>query len=237
MRTTTPVCPQCGNHAHANYIKSGRTWEKQGFWCVSCLMVVDPISRKPPIVRRMDITEYLSAAKERFDLILADPPWRYERATVPGNRAIENHYSTMPVSEIINLPVQRIAKDRSVLFLWSTAPMHDRAFEVMEKWGFTYTTEIVWTKKSGGKTQIGLGNNVRNAHEILLIGKRGDYPSPVYRPPSTFTAPRNEHSRKPAKSYEIVEAMYPDARRIELFARTVRRGWTGVGNEAVEERA
>jgi len=44
-------------------------------------------------------------------------------------------------------------------------------------------------------------------------------------------APQREHSRKPIEQYERIEALYPGARYLELFARTRRRGWAAHGME------
>jgi N6-adenosine-specific RNA methylase IME4 len=46
-----------------------------------------------------------------------------------------------------------------------------------------------------------------------------------------INAPRREHSRKPDEAYEMVEAMYPELPKIELFARQARPGWRAWGNE------
>lgn len=43
---------------------------------------------------------------------------------------------------------------------------------------------------------------------------------------------RTEHSRKPAKVYGIIDAMFPSVKKIELFARFVYPDWYGVGLEA-----
>jgi len=74
---------------------------------------------------------------------------------------------------------------------------------------------------------------VRNQHELLLVATRGDMPSPspANRPPSVISAPRREHSRKPDEAYELIERMYPELPKIELFARHARPGWAAWGNE------
>lgn len=50
----------------------------------------------------------------KFDVVYADPPWRYDFSK-SDNRAIENQYPTMEVSEICNLKVP--SAENSVLFL------------------------------------------------------------------------------------------------------------------------
>jgi N6-adenosine-specific RNA methylase IME4 len=69
----------------------------------------------------------------------------------------------------------------------------------------------------------------------VLIARRGDFPSPPpsARPSSVIRAPKREHSRKPDQLYEMIEAMYPDLPKFELFARgPARPGWGTWGNEA-----
>jgi N6-adenosine-specific RNA methylase IME4 len=99
---------------------------------------------------------------------------------------------------------------------------------VLVAWGFEYKTNIVWVKD-----KIGLGYFVRNQHELLLVATRGDMPSPspANRPPSVITARRREHSRKPDEAYALIERIYPELPKIELFARQTRPGWAAWGNE------
>jgi N6-adenosine-specific RNA methylase IME4 len=115
-----------------------------------------------------------------------------------------------------------------VLFLWAPAPLLTDALSVMTAWGFEYVTNMVWVKD-----KIGVGHWVRNRHELLLIGRRGEFPTPepANRPSSVIEAPRREHSRKPDEAYEIIEAMYPELPKIELFARHARPNWSAWGNE------
>jgi hypothetical protein len=117
---------------------------------------------------------------------------------------------------------------RAALFMWTTVPHLRESFDVLVAWGFEYKTNIVWVKD-----KIGLGYFVRNQHELLLVATRGDMPlpSPGNRPPSVITAPRREHSRKPDEAYELIERMYPELPKIELFARHARPGWAAWGNE------
>lgn len=167
----------------------------------------------------------LSSTDRRYAVIYADPPWSYEFSATT-NREIENHYQTMPVSQIIDLPIP--AADDSVLFLWATNPKLRDALAVMDGWGFDYVTSMVWVKD-----RIGMGYYARQRHEPLLIGKRGALPTPdpANRPDSVIEAPRREHSAKPVEVYELLESMYPGLPKIELFARSRRDGWDVWGDE------
>jgi hypothetical protein len=104
--------------------------------------------------------------------------------------------------------------------------------DVVEAWGFEYRTQIVWVKPS-----IGTGKFVRQRHELLLICRRGEHPAPNAQnlPNSVIEAPRGKHSEKPEVFLEIIERMYPDSKKIELFRRgQARSEWVAWGNEALE---
>lgn len=161
-----------------------------------------------------------------YDVILADPPWRYDFAPT-DSRAIENQYPTLTPEEIV--AYQPPAAPDAVLFLWATAPKLREALEVVEGWGFDYVTHMIWVKD-----KIGMGYYARSKHELLLIGRRGEpgLPAESVRPESVFESPRTMHSRKPERAYELIEAMYPDRAYLELFSRSKREGWQDWGNEA-----
>ena len=129
------------------------------------------------------------------DVIYADPPWRYD-FSVSDTRKIENHYPTMTTDDICALDCH--ASDDSVLFLWATAPKIREALQVIESWGFTYKTQMVWVKD-----KIGMGYYCRNQHEILMIATRGKIrtPDPGNRPSSVFYGNRTKHSKKPFEIY------------------------------------
>lgn len=161
-----------------------------------------------------------------YDVILADPPWVYEFG-IRG--ATDCHYSEMSTDQICELKIP--CAENSVLFLWATAPKIQEALHVMESWGFTYKTHMIWVKD-----KIGTGYYFRGKHELLLLGKKGNIPSPMEnsRPDSVLLAPRYEHSQKPNKVYSIIEKMFPNRKYLELFARKKREGWVVWGDEISE---
>lgn len=160
-----------------------------------------------------------------FDVLYADPPWRYEHVKT-DSRAIENQYPTMPLDEICALEPPVL--DDAVLFLWATSPKLAESMQVLDGWGFEYRTCMVWVKD-----KIGMGYYARQQHELLLIAVRGHIPTPEPsdRPPSVIQAPRTEHSVKPDVFYTLIEAMYPGRRYGEMFARRSRIGWGSWGNQ------
>jgi ParB/RepB/Spo0J family partition protein len=172
----------------------------------------------------------------KYPVIYADPPWRFETHSeeTGRDRAADNHYPPMTTADICALPVADLATPDAVLFLWATAPMLPQALEVMDAWGFSYRSQMVWVKD-----KIGMGYYVRNRHELLLIAGRGNLPIPAEdaRPDSVIEAPRTQHSAKPMEVYGIIDRMYPELPKIELFARVAYEGWDTWGNQAIQEAA
>lgn len=164
-----------------------------------------------------------------FPIVYADPPWRYENPPMGGsNRSVENHYPTMELEEICALPIKDIITEDAILYLWATAPKLAECMKVIEYWGFEYRTNFVWVKD-----KIGMGYHARNQHELLLVARCGNIPPPRAedRVSSVVYAERTDHSKKPEIFYELIESFYPELKKVELFARQARKGWTIWGNE------
>lgn len=177
---------------------------------------------------------------QRFGAILADPPWRFQNRTgkvAPEHKRLAR-YETMTTAEIAALPISDLAADQSHLYLWSPNILVPEAFKVMEAWGFTYKSMIVWHKvrKDGGSDGRGVGFYFRNVTEVVLFGVRGGLRTfqPGRRQVNLIATRKREHSRKPDELYPIVEACSPGP-FLELFARYPRPGWSAWGNEADPE--
>jgi N6-adenosine-specific RNA methylase IME4 len=164
----------------------------------------------------------------RYPVLYVDPPWRYEHA-ISESREIENQYPTMALDDIKALPVADIRTDDCVMFLWVTSPKLTEGMELLEAWGFTYRTCAVWDKQ-----KIGMGYYFRQQHELLLVATCGKPPTPLpaNRPSSVMSFARTQHSAKPAEVAELIEAMYPDLPKLEMFCRSPRDGWDAWGNQA-----
>jgi len=176
----------------------------------------------------------------KFRTIVADPPWRFQNSTgkvAPEHRRL-NRYGTMKLDAIKELPVSRVAADTAHLYLWAPNALLPEGIEVLRAWGFQYTSNIVWHKvrKDGGSDGRGVGFYFRNVTEVLLFGVRGKNArtlAPGRRQVNLFATCKREHSRKPDKQYEIIEACSPGP-YLEMFARGTRPGWTVWGAQADE---
>jgi N6-adenosine-specific RNA methylase IME4 len=160
-----------------------------------------------------------------YNIIYADPPWQYDFAET-NNRKIENHYPTMTVEELCEMPLPSIVED-ALLLMWATAPKLCEAIKVINAWGFNYKTHSVWDKEI-----IGMGYWFRGQHELLMIATKGKFspPDPEKRISSIYKEARTNHSRKPYFFYDWIDSAF-EGNKIELFARNKRKGWEAWGNE------
>lgn len=212
--------------------------DARGFRAPATILKADFLRDKPIIVRDGPFAGLL---RGHYQLILADPPWRFATRSAKGlKRAPQSHYDCMPLDEIKRLPVADLTAKNCALLLWGIDPMLPQALEVMNAWGFRFsTTAFTWAKlnKRARTDQFaekdfftGLGYWTRANAEFCLLGVRGR-PKRISRDVRRLiVAPRREHSRKPDESYTRAERLIAGP-RLELFARQQRPGWDCWGNE------
>lgn len=178
------------------------------------------------------------AKGRRFRTVLADPPWQFQNRTgkvAPEHRRL-NRYPTMTLDDICGLPVAEIVEDTAHLYMWVPNAMLPEGLRVMEAWGFTYKSNLVWHKirKDGGSDGRGVGFYFRNVTELILFGTRGKNArtlDPGRSQVNMIQTRKREHSRKPDEQYDLIEACSPGP-YLELFARGERPKWTVWGNQA-----
>lgn len=175
----------------------------------------------------------------KFSTFVADPPWDYGNKSTRGSTA--KHYGTMTIEELCALDVvPKHSAERAHLYLWTTAGHLPEAFKVMEAWGFTYKTYLVWVKP-----QMGMGNYFRVSTELVLFGVRGDMRTQRRDVKNYFEVKRGKHSMKPPMFHDLVASCSPGP-YMELFSRCdaeqtleglchcskCRLGWTVWGNQS-----
>lgn len=181
----------------------------------------------------------------KYEVIYADPPWHFGGGGVfqDGGRAIrrtDKQYRLMKLADIKALPVESIASDDALLFLWTTDQHLPDALELMTAWGFRYSTvAFYWVKRyESGALCSNVGCWTMKNCEMVLLGIRG---KPLrYKNKRNVKqlveAVRGRHSEKPAEVRHRIEELCGDVRRIELFARTSADGWDCWGDEAPPKR-
>ena len=192
---------------------------------------------------------YPKLPNKKFDIIYADPPWDYngklqfdksskDAESIDLSKKIfissaTFKYPTLKTSELMKLPVQEIANDDCLLFMWTSNPHLVQAIELGKAWGFEYrTVAFVWDKMNHNPGQYTLSNC-----ELCLVFKRGKIPTPrgARNIQQLVKSPRNGHSEKPLEVMKAIEKMFPSQERIELFARKKIDGWDAWGLDVIEK--
>lgn len=176
---------------------------------------------------------------KKYSIIYADPPWQYnDKMKMKGVhgmiRGADSFYQTMSLQDIKDLPINNIASDNAILFMWITMPLLDKAFEVIEAWGFKYKTcGFCWVKRTKqGKIHLGMGHYTRGNAELCLIAIKDKKPKFLTRSLSQIVESQIEqHSKKPDVIRDKIVKLCGDLPRIELFARQYADGWDCWGNE------
>jgi N6-adenosine-specific RNA methylase IME4 len=169
-----------------------------------------------------------SLGQKLYGVLYVDPPWDFlVRSRATGmDRHAANHYPVMQLAEIAALPMP--AAPDCVLFLWAPVAQNDNAMRLLDHWEFKYRSMHIWTKPN-----LGTGYWGRENAELLLIATRGTVPAPApgEQSPYAIEAPRGTPSEKPEVFVEMIERLYPNVPKLEMFARKPRAGWDVWGNE------
>jgi N6-adenosine-specific RNA methylase IME4 len=179
--------------------------------------------------------------QKTYEIIYADPPWSYKDKRCNG--AALNHYQTMNDNNICDLPIQKLAAEDSVLFMWATYPKYAEALQVIKSWGFKYKTiAFQWVKTNKSVEDgrmflnerdffLGLGRWTRGNTEPCLLATRGKPKRVNKAVRQLIVSPLSKHSEKPARVRNEIIKLMGGASAIELFARKEAPGWDCWGNE------
>lgn len=176
----------------------------------------------------------------KYDVIYTDPPWeqtksgkRKCRPNQLGGGSLD--YRTLPIEEIKTIHAivkENLCNTKHNIFMWTIDKyLHDTE-QMMRELGYTLHARLIWDKQNG----IAPAFTVRFTHEYLLwFYKKGCIKMPCTDMRGKYTTVLREqstkHSKKPVCAYEMIEHMFPDSNKLELFARNQRIGWDCWGDE------
>jgi N6-adenosine-specific RNA methylase IME4 len=175
--------------------------------------------------------------QETYSLIYADPPWKQSKG---GKKSVRENSSGKPLDypvctldEIENHLKQAdsLTGDNSIMFLWTIDKYLFQAQEMAESLGYKLHARMIWDKVTG----IPAAFTVRYGHEYLLYMYKGKL-LPVAKEErgkihTVFREKVTKHSKKPEIAYQIIERLYPQLHKLEMYAREKRNGWDCWGNE------
>jgi len=144
------------------------------------------------------------------------------------NGKINSHYQTVKINDLKLFDIKKITDKNALLFLWVVSPMLPYGIDLMSSWGFEYSTiAFVWYKR-----KCNPGHYTMSECEICLVGKKGKIPKPKRNNIRQFLSEeRGIHSKKPNEIRDRIALIFPNSKKIELFAREGHLGWDSWGNE------
>ena len=172
---------------------------------------------------------------KKYNIIYADPAWHFKTYSDKGNlRSAIRYYDCLNINDICNLPVNDIADDNCILFIWVIDSMLPEALQVIKKWNFLYkTVAFTWVKqnKISDGYFTGMGYWTRCNPEQCLLATKGNPKRISKAVRQLIISKRQEHSKKPDCVRNKIVELCGDLPRIELFARQRVKGWDSWGDE------
>lgn len=173
-----------------------------------------------------------------YQVVLADPPWAYYGSGTKMAAAAK-HYDCVGFDDMVELARPPLARP-GVYFQWTTSAKLAESLKLLELWGLAYRgVAFVWVKTRADGQVIG-AQGVRPSitkptTELVIAAswaaKGRPLPLADEGVAQVVLAPRREHSRKPDEVQARIERLYPQASKLEMFARTRRPGWDAMGNQ------
>lgn len=179
---------------------------------------------------KVDLSENIE-----YNIVYADPPWQKKKGGLRKSRPRQTReldYPTASLEEIKKLLASVKTAEKHNFFVWTVDEfLHDTEI-MMSELGYKLHARIIWDKENG----VAPAFTVRYSHEYLLwFYKKGRMLMPCQDTRGKFTTVLREkstkHSKKPECAYEMIEAMFPNVVKLEMFARNHRSGWYCFGNE------
>lgn len=175
--------------------------------------------------------------EKRYDVILTDPPWKQSKGgkkkARPQTSGEQLDYPTLTLEDIKNYQSQviEIAEPNHACFMWTIDKYLHESEKMMLDLGYKLHARMIWNKVTG----IPAAFTVRFGHEYLLWFYKGTF-TPIEKSMrgkihTVFVEQVKKHSQKPEISFDIINSFYPDANKLEMYARKERNGWDCWGNE------
>lgn len=169
--------------------------------------------------------------ENKYQIIYTDPPWKQtkgNRRKCRPNQGKELDYQTLSMEEIKGIHGQAITlcQEKHNIFMWAIDKYLHETEQMMKELGYELHARMIWDKENG----IAPAFTVRFSHEYLLwFYRKGKILMPCEEMRGKYTTVLREkatkHSKKPLRAYEMIENMFPNCRKLEMFARNERDGW------------
>lgn len=184
-----------------------------------------------------DFTSMIHTDSKKVQVLVIDPPWPKKKGGLRKSRIHQTRdldYSTLGVDEIFSLldsDVLPLVDEQNTVFLWGVDQFLAEGEDAMERRGYRRHARFIWDKGNG----IAPAFTVRYSHEYLtwfykpkMLPICQDYRGKFT---TVIREKSREHSRKPNAVYSMIESLYPNAQKMDVFSREKRPGWGQFGNQ------
>lgn len=185
----------------------------------------------------MNIDIYNPKLNTKYGIIYTDPAWPQHKGNLRSCRPNQDRnldYNTLSLDEITEIHRQAFTfcADKCNVFMWTIDKYLIDTEKFMSELGFSVHARFIWDKGNG----IAPAFTVRFSHEYLLwFYKKGHMLLPSKQTRGKYTTVIREnstvHSHKPLIVYHMLDDMFPDVPKLELFARNEKAGWDCWGNQ------
>lgn len=172
-----------------------------------------------------------------YSVIMIDPPWQQSKGGKRKVRPLQGkgfNYVTMAfaaIFELLDTSIFPLAAVDHVVFIWTIDKFLTDCETAMQGRGYKRHCRRIWDKDNG----IAPAFTVRFCHEYLLwyyrirlppiaVGIRGKYKT-------VLKETARQHSRKPELAYQMIQAFYPQAEKLDVFSKQQSENWDQFGDE------
>lgn len=174
--------------------------------------------------KQVDQAKVYVPPEGEFELIVADPAWKYDDELAGVGRELP--YPTQTEAEICAVKIPAAVNCLLVLWVTNAHLLDGTALRVLAAWGFTPKAMLTWVKD-----KIGMGRWLRGQTEHAILAIKGHPVITLTNQSTVLHAPRRANSEKPHEAFALFESLTPATSRLEMWARTTRPGWKTSGSE------
>jgi N6-adenosine-specific RNA methylase IME4 len=176
-------------------------------------------------------TRQIQSSSPLWDLILMDPPWTNRSVRRSSSYQTNELLGSNTFISAMNIARRHLKAD-GLVAIWVTnkEAIEQQVLAATQSIGLFLQREWIWAKVTAhGDPVTELDGLWRKSYERLLIF--GAANMTVER--KVIVAVPDLHSRKPSLKRLFDEMMPPDYRALELFARSLTKGWWAGGDEVL----
>jgi N6-adenosine-specific RNA methylase IME4 len=164
----------------------------------------------------------------KFKVFMIDPPWRqfhiYERSQLHlGDNIPPKMINAMRSFGFLEDCLKQLSSSDHIVFIWVTEKYTQRCREYIKHLGYQYHKYLIWVRpkwKRGTTKEV--FEYLMIYYKGALLPQAGAFPDPLK---SAFTGRVKNRQTKPPDAYAMIEGLYPNSSKIQIFGKAQRPGW------------